>query len=151
MLRPQGLKDVNGVIINAMKTWTRRLEEFRVGKGSSVKFPEVMLRTLRSCFSDMWYNMVQTIREAEGKASLSGIPSVTMKPIVNYRETWIELGKACDLDEIQERRRMDAIVARYCSWKGCKFFNLPSDKPLRVCKGCKTVRYCSKECQVTCV
>ncbi|KZV74914.1 hypothetical protein PENSPDRAFT_154688 [Peniophora sp. CONT] len=124
------------------------MKESRAGQGIGSAFPPTMLENLHSRLSDMWYPAVQTIREAERKARLSGVPAVAVKRIVQYRDAWLQLGKACNIDEIQYGRQMDAMIARCCSWRDCKYFNAPSDDPMRVCKGCKEARYCSRECQV---
>lgn len=75
---------------------------------------------------------------------------------VDYRakaslRTWSLLGAVCDLDATAEGMHIASRnVKMYCSLSRCEYHTgkPPLDIPLKACKGCGEVKYCSRLCQV---
>lgn len=67
---------------------------------------------------------------------------------------WIELGRKCGVDvdapydpslEIQDAE--ERTSKKMCAWRECLCFGEQPQHPLRACKKCMKVRYCSSKCQ----
>lgn len=67
---------------------------------------------------------------------------------------WTELGRNCGVDvdapydlslEIQDAA--ERTSKKMCAWRECLCFGEPPPHPLRACKKCMKVRYCSSKCQ----
>lgn len=66
-------------------------------------------------------------------------------------QDWVLLGTALDLDMVTESMRFASRdMKQYCSLTRCEYHTIkpPTDLPLKVCKGCGEVKYCSRLCQV---
>lgn len=67
---------------------------------------------------------------------------------------WTELGRTCGVDvdapydpslEIQDAA--ERTSKKMCAWRECLCFGEQPQHPLRACKKCMKVRYCSSKCQ----
>lgn len=104
---------------------------------------------LRTRASLVWWPTLQRLKAAH-------LRDLDVRPDVELVRRgvladWERFGASLELNSASERKRfMERELTSYCSWDWCEYHidKPPNTVPLKSCKGCGEVKYCSRACQV---